>query len=243
MITYETDELKKSNRKNTNTASKRGRTAKIYTMNIERKRLLKQRREKTLQNAKGKRQAEEYFLTALIASRKTHRALKNTQKGKENDNGLINDENTNTATITDNINNLEIVANNEVKATTNAEDTDNEPVDTDNINNAETEIDKSEDIVMSDNNDDNPAVSDKDSPHAISSNENVETREPGENSTEDVPSPLIYGRKTNDPTKVKTSKRCRPVKVTPLESPMGNTHVDKHMTGKAKSYVFDPTDM
>ena len=45
MITYETDELKKSNRKNINTASKKGRTAKIYTMNIERKRLLKQRRE------------------------------------------------------------------------------------------------------------------------------------------------------------------------------------------------------
>ena len=59
MITYKTDELKKSNRKNINTVRKRaenievkkGRTAKIYTMNIERKRLLKQR-EKTLQNAK-----------------------------------------------------------------------------------------------------------------------------------------------------------------------------------------------
>ena len=52
MITYETDELKMSNRKNINTASKKSRTAKIYTMNIERKRLLQQRREKTLQNAK-----------------------------------------------------------------------------------------------------------------------------------------------------------------------------------------------
>ena len=46
MITYETDELKKSNKKNINTAKKKGRTAKIYTMNIERKRLLKQRRER-----------------------------------------------------------------------------------------------------------------------------------------------------------------------------------------------------
>ena len=61
MITYETDELKMSNRQNINTVSKKGRTAK---MNIERKRLLQQRREKTLQNAKGKRPAEEYFLTA-----------------------------------------------------------------------------------------------------------------------------------------------------------------------------------
>ena len=45
-FTYETDELKKSNKKNVNTAKKKGRMAKIYTMNIERKRLLKQRREK-----------------------------------------------------------------------------------------------------------------------------------------------------------------------------------------------------
>ena len=145
--------------------------------------------------------------------------------------------------IADNINNLEIVANNVVNTTTNAEDTDTEPIDTDNINNAETEIDKSEDIVMSDNNDDNPAMSDKDSPHATSANDNAENSKPGENSTEDVPSPLIYGRKMNDPTKVKTSKRHRPTRVTPLESPMGNPHVDKDTTGKAKSHAFDPTDV
>ena len=42
--------------------------AKIYTMNIKRKRLLKQRRERTLQNTRGKIPAEEYFLTALKAS-------------------------------------------------------------------------------------------------------------------------------------------------------------------------------
>ena len=124
MITYETDELKMSNRKNINTARKKGRTAKIYTMNIERKRLLKQRREKTLQNAKGKIPAEEYFLTALKASRKTYKALKNTQKRKKSDNGSINDENMNIAMIANNINNLEIVANNEVNATTNTKNAD-----------------------------------------------------------------------------------------------------------------------
>ena len=212
-------------------------------MNIERKRLLKQRREKTLQNARGKRPAEEYFLTALKASHKIHRALKSTQKTKESDNGSINDENTNITMIADNINNLEIGANNDVNATTNAEDTDIEPADTDNINNAETEINKSEDIVMSDDNDDNPAMSDKDSPHATSSDDNAENSEPGEDSTEDAPSPLIYGRKMNDSTKVKTSKRHRPISVTSLESPMGNPHVDKDTTGKAKCHVFDPTDM
>ena len=143
----------------------------------------------------------------------------------------------------DNINNLEIVANNVVNATTNAEDTDTEPVDTDNINSAETEIDKSEDIVMSNNNDDNPAMSDKDSPHAASDDDNTENSKPGENSTEDVPSPLIYGRKMNDPAEVKTSKSHRPIRVTPLESPMGNPHVDKDTTGKVKSHAFDPTDI
>ena len=130
-------------------------------------------------------------------------------------------------------------------------------MDTDNINTAEIETDKSqiendkskmendksEDIVMSDNNDDNPAMSDNDSPQAISGNDNAEDSDLGENRTEDEPSPLIYGRKTNNPTKVKTSKRHRPIKVTPLESPTGNPHLDKDMMGKPNTHVFDPTDL
>ena len=149
MIIYRTDELKKSNRKNINTLRKRAkdmkvkksRTAKIYTMNIERKRILKQRREKTLQNAKDRKPAEEYFLTASKASHKAHRALKYTQKGRKSDNGSINSENTNTTVIADNINNLGIVADNVVNAMTNAEGIDTKPIDADNINNAEIEID------------------------------------------------------------------------------------------------------
>ena len=113
-------------------------------MNIERKRLLKQRRENTLQNAKGKRLAEEYFLTALKASHKTYKALKSKQKNQKNDNGLINDENTNITTIANNINNLEIVTNNEVNAITNAKNADIEPTDTDNINTADIENDKAD---------------------------------------------------------------------------------------------------
>ena len=119
----------------------------------------------------------------------------------------MNGENTNTITLVDNINNLKIVADNVANAATNAEGIDTEPIDTDNINNAEIENDKSEDIVMSDDNDDNPAMSDKDSSHVTSGDDNAENGKPGENSTEDVPSPLIYGRKMTDPTKVKTSKR------------------------------------
>ena len=252
MITYETDELKKTKRKKSNalgkkaknTEVKKGRNAKIYTMNIERKRILKQRRQQTLQNAQSRRLAEEYFLTALKASHKTPRALKNIQKGKAKDNiRLINDENTNIAMIADNINNLEIVANKDINATTNAEDTDIEPMDTDNINTTEIENDKSEDTVMSKDNDDSNAMSDNESPHAIPGDENVENSKPGESSTEKVPSSLIYGRETNDPTKVKMSKRCRPIKVLPLESPMGNPHVDKDNAGKVKSHAFDPTDV
>ena len=113
-IIYKTDELKKSNRKNINSLGKRAkdmkvkksRTAKMYTMNIERKRILKDRREKTLQNAKDRKPAEEYFLTDLKASHKAHRALNYTQKGRKSENGSINSENMNTTTIADNINNL-----------------------------------------------------------------------------------------------------------------------------------------
>ena len=100
-----------------------------------------------------------------------------------------------------------------------------------------------EDIVISDDSDDNPAMSDKDSPHTVSGDDNAENGEPGENNTEDVPSPLIYGRKMTHPTKVKTSKRRRPVRVKLLESPMGNPPVDKDTTGKVKGHAFDPTDV
>ena len=83
MITYETDELKKSNRKKVNTAKKKGSIAKIYTVNIERKRLLKQRREKTLQNTKGKRLAEEKELaTKVIKPQRIHIRERKTIMGR-----------------------------------------------------------------------------------------------------------------------------------------------------------------
>ena len=210
--------------------AKKSRTAKMYTINIERKRILKQRTEQTLQNAKDRKLAKEYFLTAPKGSCKADRTSKDTQKGRKSNNGSINGD----------INNLKIVADNVANATTNAESIDTESVNTDNINNAEIENDKSEDIVMSD---DNPAMSDKDSHHIASGDDNAENGESDENSTEDVPSPLIYGRKTTDPTKVKTSKRHRPVMVKPLESPMGNPPADKEATGKAKGHAFNPTDV
>ena len=116
-------------------------------------------------------------------------------------------------------------------------------MDIDNINMAEAEIDKNDDIAMSDNNDDNAIMSEKESPLESPANDNIVNDEVGENSIEEVPSLLIYGRKTDDPTKVKSSKRHGPVKVTPLESPMGNPHADKDATGTPNTYVFDPNDV
>ena len=117
----------------------------------------------------------------------------------------------------------------------------------DNINTAEIEIDNNDDAAKSNNNDDNPIMSDKESPLESPAKDNAENDEEGENSTEEVPSPLIYGRKTNDPTKVKSSKRCRPVKVTPLESPMGNPQKDKdkdkEATDTLNTFIFDPNDV
>ena len=126
-----------------------------------------------------------------------------------------------------NISNLKIVANHQVNATTNVKNADTESMNIDNINTAETEIDNNDDVAKSNNNDDNPIMSDKESPLESPAKDNIENDEVGENSTEEVPSALIYGRKTDDPTKVKSSKRRRPVKVTPLESPMGNSQKDK----------------
>ena len=147
------------------------------------------------------------------------------------------------------INNLKIVANHQVNATTNVKNADTESMIIDNINMAETEIDNNDDVAKSDNNDDNPIMSDKESPLESPAKDNIENDEVGENSTEEVPSPLIYGRKTNDPTKVKSSKRCRPVKVTPLESPTGNPQKDKDKakdkdtTDTPNTYIFDPNDV
>ena len=206
---------------------------------------MKQRRERTLQNTRGKRPAEEYFFTALKASHKSYKASKNSHKRKKDNNGLINDENTNITMTVYDINNLEIVANHQVNATTNVKNADTESVNIENINMAETEIDNNDDVAKSDNNDDNPIMGDKESPLESLAKYNIENDEVGENSTEEVPSPLIYGRKTDDPTKVKSSKRCRPVKVMPMDSPMGNSQKDKDKdaTDTPNTYVFDPNDV
>ena len=89
---------------------------------------------------------------------------------------------------------------------------------------------------MSDDNIDDAAMSDNNT----CDSENVA---PGETSTDDVPSPLLYGRKTTDPSKVKTSKKHRPIQVKPLESSKDDPTADETTTKTAKCHALDPTDV
>ena len=58
--------------------SKKGRATKVYAINIERKRILKQRREKVLQNAKDRKLGKANAPVALQASIRANRASKDT---------------------------------------------------------------------------------------------------------------------------------------------------------------------
>ena len=86
---------------------------------------------------------------------------------------------------------------------------------------------------MSDNNIDDTALGD-------GKTENVAM---GETSTEDIPSPLLYGRKTTDPSRVKTSKKYIPIQVKPSEPSIADQLADEIATDKAKGHAFDPTDV
>ena len=223
--------------------TKKGRTTKMYAMNIERKKLLKQRREKVLQNTKDRKSAKENFLTVVKASHKANRASKDTQSGRKPNDGLINGGNADTITLVDNIDNIEIVAKNVANAATNAENIDTDSTNADNIVNAEIENNNSEDIVLSDDNIDAAAMSNNHTSDTILGDDYTENVTPGDISTNDVPSPLLYGRKTTDPSKVKTSKKHRPIRVKPLESSMDDPPADENVTGTVKGHTLDPTDV
>ena len=144
MITFDDNKAKKTYRNDTNALRKRaktvktkkGRTTKVYTINIERKRL-KQRREKALQNAKDRKLAKENFLTALKADCKANRASNDTQSSANTNDELINGTNADTIIHVDNIDNIEIVAENVTNAAANAENIDTASINADNIVNVE----------------------------------------------------------------------------------------------------------
>ena len=198
---------------------------------ILRKKLLKQRRKNALQNAKDRKMAKGHFLTALQASHKADRASKDTQSSRLSNDEMINGANADAMTQVYNIENNEIVVENGGDAATNAEDMNTDSTNEDNIDNAEIENEKSEEaVVMSDDKIENTAVSNNNTDDVTSGNDNAENVAKGEISTDDIPSPLLYGRKTTDPSKVKTSKKYRSIQVKPLESSINDPITDENHT-------------
>ena len=203
-ITFDEEKVKKTYRKDANAQRKRAktvktkkdRTMKMYTINKERKRLLKQRREKALQNAQDRKLAKKNFLTALKAGHKADRASNDTQSGAHSNDELINGANADTITIVDNIDNIEIVAENVTNVTTNA----------DNIDTSEIKNEKPVEVVMSDDKIDNATMSDNNTDDAALGDDNAENVAKGETSTDDVSSPLLYGRKRQIQSKLKLLK-------------------------------------
>ena len=106
MIEFNKDKARTIYRKDTNEQrkrakigkSKKGRTTKVYAINIERKRILKQRREKILQNAKDGKLGKANASVVLQASIKANRASKDTQNITMIDSAATGDDNTDNAT-------------------------------------------------------------------------------------------------------------------------------------------------
>ena len=243
--------------------TKKGRTTKMYTIYIERKKLLKQRREKALQNTKDRKLAKKNFLVALKADHRADRASNDIQSDVNTNDELINGSNTdiiigventdNTAIAAENADNPATDAENTDNDVPNAENTDNAAINADKTSNAATDGEKSDNAAMSndnidnatisDENTDNATMSDNNTEDAVSGDDNTENTEMGEISTIEVPSPLLYGRKTTDPSKVKTFKKCIPIRVKPSEPSIDGPRPDKITTVTAKGHAFDPTDV
>ena len=194
----------------------------MYTINIERRRLLKQRREKALQNAKDRKLAMENFLTALKADCKANRTSNYTQSSANTNDELINSSNADTVIGVDNIDNIEIVAETVTNAATNAENIDTASINADNIVNTEIDNEKSEEVVMSNDNTDNTSMSNNNIDDTTLDDGNTENTVTGEASTKDIPSTLLFGRKTTDPSKVRTSKKCVPIRFKLSEPSIGD---------------------
>ena len=220
--------------------TKKGRTTKIYAVNIERKRLFKQRREKALQNAKDRKLAKGNPLVALKAD---HRASNDSQSSTNTNDELIDGSNTDTVIGVGNTGNTAINAENVDNHAINAENADNAAINADNTSNAATDGEKSDNAAMTDDNTDNTVMSDNNTDETATGDGNTENATTGEISTVEVPSPLHYGRKTKDPSKVKTSKKCTPIMVEPSEPSIGDPPPNEIATAMASGHAFDPTDV
>ena len=109
MIKFNKDKASTIYRKDTNeqrkrtkiVKSKKGRTTKVYAINIERKGILKQRREKVLQNARDRKIGKANAQVALQDSIRANRASNDTQNITMIDDAVIGDDNTANAVIGD----------------------------------------------------------------------------------------------------------------------------------------------
>ena len=130
----------------------------------------------------------------------------------------------------DNTNNTAIVAEDTDNAATDAENTDNATINADKTSNAATDGEKSDNAAMSDENTDN----------VTTGHGNTDNAATGETSIVEVPSPLHYGRKTKDPSKIKTSKKSMP---TVVDLSIGDPLPNEIATAKVNGHTFDPTDV
>ena len=153
---------------------------------------------------------------------------------------MIDGSNTDTIIVVDNTNNAAIAAENVDNTATDAENTDDAAINADNTSNAATDGKKLDNAAMSNNNTDNATMSDSNTENATTGDGNTDNTTTGDTSTVDIPSPLHYGRKTKDPSKIKTSKKYTPIMVEPS---IGDPHPDEITTVKASGHTFDPTDV
>ena len=127
-----------------------------------------------------------------------------------------------------------------------AENTDNiatAAINAGNMSNTTTDGKQSGNAAMSDDNTDNVAMGNNNTDDTTTGDSNTENTTTGETSTVEIPSPLRYGRKTKDPSKVKTSKRHTPIMVEPSEPSIGDPPPDEIAMVMASGHTFDPTDV
>ena len=74
--------------------SNKGRITKVYVINTERKRILKQRRKKAIQNAKDRKAGKANAQTAMQANKKANKSSKDTQDNKMTDNATTGEDST-----------------------------------------------------------------------------------------------------------------------------------------------------
>ena len=109
MTEFNKDKARTIHRKDTNkqrkrakiVKSKKGRTTKVYAINIERKRILRQRRENVLQNEKDRKLGKANAPVALQASIRANRASNDTQNITMTDDAVIGNDSTDDAVIGD----------------------------------------------------------------------------------------------------------------------------------------------